>query len=101
MVTCNKRLVPCQLSYKHGSDQRQVPSILDLCTHETSTDADTHHAHVCKPYPYKHLRKTVLAHLEIDEVTACASLSTGMYHTTESTTPLNLEINPGKYDYPC
>ena len=49
--------------------------------------------HVRKPYPYKHLRKTVPTHLEIDKVTTGASLSTGTSPTTESTTPLNPKIN--------
>jgi len=43
----------------------------------------------------------VPAHLEIDEVTAGASLWKGVSPTTESTTPLNPEINPGKYEHTC
>ena len=57
--------------------------------------------HVRKPYPYEHLRKTVPAHLETDEVTTGASLSTGTSPTTESTMPLNPRINPGKCEHPC
>ena len=45
--------------------------------------------HVRKPYPYEHLQKTVPAHLEINEVTTCAS------------TPLNPRINSGKCHRPC
>ena len=39
--------------------------------------------------------------LEIHEVTADASLSTGTPPTTESIAPLNPRINPGKYEHPC
>jgi hypothetical protein len=41
--------------------------------------------HVRKPYPYERLRKTVPAHLEIDEVTTGASLSM----ETSPTIPMN------------
>jgi hypothetical protein len=41
-----------------------------------------------------------LADLEVHEVTG-ASLSTGMSPTIESITPLNLGINPEKYEHLC
>jgi hypothetical protein len=45
--------------------------------------------HVRKPYPYKHLRRTGLADLEIHEVTTCFSVSTETSPTTKSIAPLN------------
>jgi hypothetical protein len=42
----------------------------------------------------------VPAHFEIDEITTGTSLSTGMSPTIESTSPLNLEINPEKCEHP-
>jgi hypothetical protein len=51
--------------------------------------------------PYEHLQSTGSTDLEIHEVTTGASLSTGTLPTTESITPLNLEINPEKYEHPC
>jgi hypothetical protein len=41
----------------------------------------------------------VPTHLEIDEVTTGVLLPTGMSSTTKSVTPLNLRINPGKYEH--
>jgi hypothetical protein len=57
--------------------------------------------HVRKPYSYEHLRKTVPAHLEIDEVTTSTSLSTGTSPTTKSISLINPGINPGKCKHPC
>jgi len=57
--------------------------------------------HIRKPYLYEHLQKTVLAHLEIDEVTIGASLSMGTSPTTKRIVPLNPEINPEKCEHPC
>ena len=51
--------------------------------------------------PYEHLRRTEPADLEIHEVTMDASLSTETSLTTESIAPLNLGINPGKYEHSC
>ena len=69
----------------------------------TSTHMHTHPlwTHVRKPYPYVHFRRIKPADLEIHEVTACTSLSTGTSSTTESITPVNPEINLGKYEHPC
>ena len=50
--------------------------------------------------PYEHLRRTEPADLEIHEVTMDVSLSTETSLTTESIAPLNLGINPGKYEHP-
>jgi hypothetical protein len=52
-----------------------------------------------RPYSYEHLRRIELADLEIHEVTTGASLSTGTSSTTESITPLNHRINPGKCEH--
>ena len=41
------------------------------------------------------------ADLKIHEVTTGASLSTGTLSTTESIAPLNLGINPRKYEHSC
>jgi hypothetical protein len=57
--------------------------------------------HIRKPYLYKHLWKTVTAHLKIDEITTGTSLSTGTLPTTESTTVLNPNINLEKYEHTC
>jgi hypothetical protein len=57
--------------------------------------------HVRKPYPYEHLQKTILAHLEINEVTTDASLLMGMSPITESITLLNLGINLEKCEHLC
>jgi hypothetical protein len=43
----------------------------------------------------------VPADIEINEVTTGASLSTGMSSITESITPLNPRIYPGKYEHLC
>jgi hypothetical protein len=75
----------------------------------THYNADVHntHAHsplwthVCKPYPYEHLRRTKPTDLEIHEVTTDALLSMGMLPTTESIAPLNSGINSEKYEHPC
>lgn len=45
------------------------------------TNTLTLHIYVCHPYLYEHLE--VPADLETDEVTTCASQSTGMSPTTE------------------
>jgi hypothetical protein len=50
---------------------------------------------------YEHLRRTELVDPEIHEVSIGASLSTETSPITESIVPLNLEINPEKYEYPC
>jgi hypothetical protein len=71
-------------------------------TQTLTTRTHTHpYEHTRKPYPYEHLQKIVPTHLEIDEVTIGVSLSTRTSPTTESTTPLNLGINPIKYEHPC
>ena len=77
-----------------------------LCQHRrfffeiTRYNSDTYNAraltplwtHVRKPYPYEHLQRSSRQILEIDEVTTCASLSTGTSPTTECTMPLNPRI---------
>ena len=57
--------------------------------------------HVCKTYPYEHIRRTEPADLEIHEVTTDASLTTGTSPTIESIAPLNPGINLRKYEHPC
>jgi hypothetical protein len=49
--------------------------------------------HVCKPYPYEHLRRTEPLDLEFYEVTTGTSLSTGTSPIIENIVALNLRIN--------
>jgi hypothetical protein len=80
----------------------QITFFFELHKYRRSTRMHTHpYEYVCKLYPFEHLRKTMSVHLEIDEVTACVSLSTGTSPTTKSITLLNPRINLEKYEYPC
>jgi hypothetical protein len=77
----------------------------DFFANYTSTDADAQHTSNSHLYEHTYTNLTYIsiasAHLEIDGVTIGVSLSTETSPTTESTTPLNPEINLEKYEHPC
>jgi hypothetical protein len=94
-------------SYEHTYANSTSMSIFErLCRHISRLMKSTQAAHTLTPMntctqtlPYKHIRNTVPAHLEIDEVTVRTSLSTGTSPTTETTTSLNPGINTEKYEH--
>jgi len=94
---------PTTLTHTHPYEHTYANST-PMSTYEDVHNTYAHSSlwtHVCKPYPYEHLRRIEPTYLEINEVTTDVSLLMGTSPTTESIASLNSKINLRKCEHPC